>query len=769
MLRSSILPLLVLFFVATASATAQEPCATAGGPEHLVTGNVSDASSAAVADAVVSFRCGELVRSARTAADGSFRLPLPAGTYRVAATREGFGTIERSVAVAGSTGPLDLQLPLGMMLQVIEVTGRKPRTAFADTSFAVTKTETDLLDLPQSVSAVTKEVIEDQNLMRLNEIAPYAAGVNEFSVYDDITIRGFRNYDDRRINGLRAFNNFWSQPLIAHLERVEVVKGPASAVFGAASPGGTINMVTKKPLASGQHEVAVHAGTYGTRYGAFDSTGSLGTERLLYRLNLAFEDSGSFRDNTFNESMLLAPSLSFMPTDSTRINADVVHGRNDSVLDRGQPAVNGSSDLGQVPVSRSVTQPGDRLDTENTSLNVTLEQRLSDSWTVAATHMTYRYDEELVEHRFSNFASPSVINLRYAQRTSEADVRSNSAYITGVLQTGPVYHRILAGIDTTRREDFSRDFSANRIGTFDLLDPVYIERDPSTYPLRESTWGGNLETRGLYVQDQIIFGDWQFLLGLRHEDFETTPSGEAAQADTALVPRLGIVYSLTASQSVYASWIEGFEPPDSWVNQPYYGGPFDPMTSRLIEVGYKQRAFGDRLLFTTSLYEIERSNVVVWANDPNNVDLYRQRGQERARGYELEANGNVTDRLTLIANYAFNEAVVTEDTVPELVGRTKENAPEHSATVWGRYRLTGGLGFGAGVTHVSERETFDTALTLPSYTLVNAAAYFDFRQMQFALLGKNLTDETHWTGGYYFGRVFPGEPRTVELSVKYRF
>jgi iron complex outermembrane receptor protein len=164
--------------------------------------------------------------------------------------------------------------------------------------------------VPQSISAVTKEVIRDQGLRRLNEIAPFISGVNEFSVYDDLTIRGFRTNDDRRLNGQRTYNAFWTQPLIDHLERVEVIKGPASAIFGDASPGGVINMVTKKPLAKPAYEARAMLGSFSRKQAAVDLTGPLNdTQSLLYRLNLGVEDSDSFREQVFNKSTLVAPSF----------------------------------------------------------------------------------------------------------------------------------------------------------------------------------------------------------------------------------------------------------------------------------------------------------------------------------------------------------------------------------------------------------------------------------------------------------------------------
>jgi iron complex outermembrane receptor protein len=653
-------------------------------------------------------------------------------------------------------------------LQTIEVIGRRLREAFAETSFSTTLVETRMLDIPQTISVVTKETIQDQVLMQLNDIAPFVAGVNEFSVYDDLTIRGFRSSDDRRVNGLRTFNAFWSQPYIAHLERIEVIKGPAATTFGAASPGGLINMVTKKPLRESRHELTANVGSYDHRYLAFDSTGPVGKgERLLYRVNASGWDIGSFRENTFDEGYGVAPSLTWIPSAQTRVNLDVVYVDRQSVLDRGQPNVQGAQTLGLVPIEVSITQPGDGIDTRNLSVALSGEYRLNDRWSVAAALMRYDYDEDLVEHRIDNYATPSVIRLRYNDRDTESTIDSGMLYLAGQFLTGPVEHQLVVGVDVLDRNDSQDEVFARRVGTFDVLAPAYPPRDPSTYSLSPSLWTSELESHAGFAQNRMTWGDWDLMLGLRWTEFTDRTLGAEEETHDDFVPRASLVYRLTPDRSVYASWIRGFEAQFGYT--PQDGGPFGPTTSQLLEVGYKELAFDGRLMFTAALYEIENNDIVIYANDVANPDLYRQLGQERGRGIELEAVGRVTPNLQVIANYAYSDAEITRDVDPALVGRRKENAPEHSATVWARYDLPFGLGFGAGVTHVSERDTFDAPLQLPSYTLWNAAVYYTTGDLTLRLQGKNLTDEVHWTGGYNFGRVFPGDPRTFVLSAGYRF
>ncbi len=666
--------------------------------------------------------------------------------------------------------------PRETKLQAIEVIGRDERTEFAETTFAATKTETHVLDIPQSIGVATKEVIEEQNLVQLNDVAPYVAGVNEFSVYDDLTIRGFRNWDDRRINGLRAYNNFWSQPYIANVERVEVIKGPSAVLYGQASPGGVINIVTKKPLAERRHEVRADLGTFGSGDNqalvAFDTTGPLNESgTFLYRFNASKWDNDSFRTEIFDKGYSVSPSLSWVPSADTRVNLELSYTNRETVLDRGQPNLAGADALGVVPIDVSVTQPGDGLDFQDFVASVSLDQALSDRWRVAAALQYHTYDEDLTEHRItSSLPSGSEYNVVYGDRETEAETLSGTAYVTGQFDTGSVTHKLVAGVDALEQESESRQQQASNVFVFDVLNPVNIRRPVETYTLTTpswSPWGADNKRTGVFVQDQLTLGDWDLLLGLRHSRFSTKPIGGEKNSDSKVVPRLGLVYRYTESLSFYGTYAEGFEPNFGYTAQE--GGPFDPTSSRLYEVGAKHLGFGGDLLLTAALYHIVNDDIVTWANVTGNSDLMRQRGQEQSTGLELEAVGKVTERLSVIANYAYNEAKVTEDEVEANEGKTKEGAPRHAATVWGKYKLGGGFAVGAGAEYVGERKTFQEGFTLPGYTLFNAGLFYQSGGWNVSLLGKNLADKEHWTGGYYPGRVYPGNPLQVTLSARYTF
>ncbi|WP_423187658.1 TonB-dependent siderophore receptor [Alishewanella sp. d11] len=663
-------------------------------------------------------------------------------------------------------------------VETIEVLGRFTGKNFSEYSYSATKVAADILDIPQSISAVTKEVIKDQAIMRLNDIAPFVSGVNEFSVYNDITIRGFRNSDDRRVNGMRTYNDFWSQSVISHVERVEVIKGPASAIFGAASPGGTVNIVTKKPLAERRNELSARYGSYNDRYIALDTTGPATADAtLLYRFNLGYEDADSFRDQIFNESLLASPSVTWIVSDKTKVNVELVYSDTQGILDRGQPNVRNAASLGLVPIKVAVTQPGDIMDTESLTTSVAIDHQLIDGWTVVANYMHQDYDQRLVEHRIRNYVtgSDSVINLLYVDRDESASVDNMSAYLNGTFQLAGISHNLVVGIDYVDRSYHSAQVRANNVATFDILQPEYRPRDPASYALiTDAPWGGDFKSTGYYLQNQMDLGDWSVLASIRSEQYDIVDSDGFGAKDNALLPRVGVIYRLSEDSSLYATWLTGFEPQDLFSNNPQSGGPFDPQDSELKEFGFKTKQFDDKVLLTISAYEITKNNIILYddvateaAND--GFDKYRQRGQERARGIEFELSGQLSEQLQIVANYAFNRAKITEDTNPTLVGKAKEGAPKHSATLWAKYRFTDIWSAGAGMTYVGERTTFEEALLLPSYRLFNAALYYKAANWDAALQVRNITDEVHWTGGYNFGRIFPGDPRSASLTFSYRF
>ncbi|NBB85952.1 MAG: TonB-dependent siderophore receptor [Bacteroidetes bacterium] len=744
---------------------------------------------------------------AATSQDGRFTIDgVPPDTYVLQASFIGYATIERTVTVKpGAATTVNLTFaPADVELQGVEVVGRRARSYASDYSFVATKTATPLKDVPQSVSVITKEVLDDQQTYRLGEVFKNVAGVNTFSGYNDYTARGFRSSDARLLNGLKAGFSFWTNPILPHIERIEVIKGPASALFANTNPGGTINMVTKKPLASSRQGLNFTLGSYDTYRATADFTGPLTEDgTVLYRMNVGYENAETFRTLQFNESVLVAPSISFLPTDRTRVNVDFVYAQVNSRLDRGQPIFNQTDDLTSTPISFSLSQPGDFMNNTNFHVTASLSHQFTEALAFNSSYMRFRYDHDLEEHRTSNVflpEDPTTLQLAFIKRKQERVVDNVTNYFTLEGATGAIEHQALVGFDFLQQDDNRTQWGARgaenfilpdgtetpggNVGNFSLTDPVRtIEgRNPSNYvanwfsqpwleePVRARTYG-------LYAQDQLQWNRWQVLLSLRHEwyrDLLPMDGGTETVEQSTWLPRAGLVFSATDAVNLYGTFAKGFQPQAaSTLLNPQTGGPFDPETSFLYEGGAKASLFGGRLAATTAVYHITKQNVLVSANQPGNPELLVQRGEERSRGVELELAGEPVNGLRLTANYAYNHAEITEAADPATEGAIKENAPEHMGGVWGTYTIADGplvgLGVGGGGHFVTERNTFEPNLQLPGYFVADATAFYTVNNFKITATVKNLLGETYWTGGYNFGRIFPGEPRTALLKVGYTF
>lgn len=286
---------------------------------------------------------------------------------------------------------------------------------------------------------------------------------------------------------------------------------------------------------------------------------------------------------------------------------------------------------------------------------------------------------------------------------------------------------------------------------------------------------------GAYVQGQLSFNRIQLLLALRQEfyrdvlDFRTPAENIVRQEK--LLPRLGLVYDITEDINVYGTYTESFQPQTSSVLlNPDLGGPFDPLSASMWEVGSKSEWIHNRISLNVALYNIEQNNILVNANDPQNPDQLEQRGQEVSKGIEVDIMGNILSNLSVTANYAYNDTRITQSDNEEQIGRLKENAPHHQGGVWGKFTidqgLLEGLGIGFGSNFISERVTFDTytlGLKLPGYVVSDAAIYYKVDRFNISANFNNLFNKTHWTGGYSYTRLFPGAPRNYLLNVAYTF
>ena len=375
-------------------------------PETTLSGNVYNMQKKAVQGVTVKLAS----QITTTDENGAFKFVVKhPGKTQIKLSSIGYATLNQFIQLqAGIDNSFSFTLkPSSDELQQVEILGRKSTSYKSDYTFGATKTATYLKDIPQSVSIITKELIADRQIERAWDATKMMSGVNRYSNYNDIVIRGFRSGENqpRLINGLRAAFGYFDQPVTANLERIEVVKGPASALFGNAVPGGTINFVTKKPLTEKRYGLSFSVGSFNTFRGSADFTGPINKDStILYRFNAAYSNAESFRSLQGSENYMIAPSFSFLPSKHTRINVDFVFNQNNSKIDRGQPVFGASSgsDIYATPISLAIGAPNDFYKVKNLQLNLGLTHDFNEKLSFNASYMKFGWDEKLLEHRTSN-------------------------------------------------------------------------------------------------------------------------------------------------------------------------------------------------------------------------------------------------------------------------------------------------------------------------------------------------------------------------------
>ncbi|SHN42098.1 TonB-dependent siderophore receptor [Chitinophaga sp. CF418] len=758
---------------------------------------------------------------------------LPEGVeYTIRFTHTGFEPLQQKV----KGNRLDVTLvPASSQLQTVEITGRTEKGYKNTASFIGTKTATPLKDVPQSISYVTKELMQDQASVRMGDVVKNFSGVNQFTFYDDITIRGFRingGSTTQLLNGLRTFTGFWKQPMVNYLERVEVIKGPASALFGNASPGGTINRVTKKPLEEARKSLSFTMGSFNNNRVLADFTGPLNDEKtILYRLNIGYENTESFRDLQFDKNLVIAPSVSFLPTEKTRINFDAVYNKSNSRLDRGQSVLY-NGDLYSTPISRSLSATNDYLNEETYTVTASLNHQFSSRLAFNLAYLRTGYTEDLLEHRSANAYAvdssgtpiPNLVARQSFIRKKNPSSDNASAYLTYSVETGKISHKLVGGYDyaTSKLPPGASQLTASNyqlkaggaaaynpakaanyvfynyttpdgkvisipkpnVSSFDITKNDNKLEDPSkyTYVVQNSAVLPSFSSiSGIYLQDQISIGNLKLLLGGRYESYTDKPNYRTDSVKKVtqhtFLPRLGVVYSINRNINVYGMYTKGYNPQDAAVQtNPLSGGPFDPITSQLWEGGLKTEWLNGNVTANAAVYHIVQTNTLYNANEPGNPDKMIQIGEETSKGVELDVTGRITDNWDLTLAYAFNDATISKSGKSDsaLVGRQKPNAPKHQGNIWTKYTIPSGpvkgLGVGAGANFVTERNvSLNTKQTLPGYVLVNAAAYYQVNKVRLQVNFNNVTNKTYWVGGYDYIRLFPGAPRSWQATISYTF
>ncbi|KXU36684.1 hypothetical protein AXK11_03655 [Cephaloticoccus primus] len=657
----------------------------------------------------------------------------------------------------------------------------------APRSISATRTDTAIEDIPQSVSVIPAQVLEDLDVARIDAALDFAGGVvrgNDFGglQISSYNVRGFSTGEIYR-NGFPANRGTSASPDSASIERVEVLKGPSSGLYGRSDPGGLVNIVTKRPQQDAFTNVRLSAGSWDRYRSALDINHPLNARgTVLTRLNLAVEDNGSFREYVKQQRQVIAPSLTWHINDKTQIQVDAEIVRNDSTYDRGITPVNGN--IKGMSIRRFLGEPNDGMSRNNNqSLQAALIHQLGQNWKVRLGHQNWHghLRSKAAENRQPAGPDFDVIQRRRRDRDFEWHGNMTHLDFIGSFTLAGMSHQLLLGIEHEDYSSSSDFFHSNYDPNYSLniYNPVYGAPKP---PIASHTSSlSTTEIWGFNIQDQVqITERLRAQLGLRFEDYKLegynriTGAINTPQKKDATTPRLGFVYEILPELNVFASASKSFKP--NGVDE--LGNSRKPQEGVGYEIGTKFGLFDGRLGATFGLFHITKENVLTSNPDYPASSIVQQIpiGEQRSEGFDMQIAGSLTRSLRLIAAYAYIDAEVSKSNTPSLpVGRDLQGIPRHSGSLMGVYQIQTtvlkGSEIGASVNYVGERPTGTDVNRLIVSDYLTAGLFLRYRpnaNISIGLNVNNLFDKQYYDKFHSTTWIVPAAPRNFSLNISLR-
>ncbi|WP_236195811.1 TonB-dependent siderophore receptor [Pseudomonas glycinae] len=648
----------------------------------------------------------------------------------------------------------------------------------ATRSSSATKTDTAIRDIPQAISVVPASVLKDLGSTSVERALDFAGGVSKQNNFGGLTlyeysVRGFTTSEFYQ-DGFSANRGYPSTPDAANIERIEVLKGPATSLYGRGDPGGTVNIVTKKPQPAAFTTLQTSAGSRDRYRTALDVNTPLGDQGdVLSRINLAVEDNNSFRDHVDSKRVFVAPSLSWQLNPDTSLLVESEFVRHSSTFDRGIVAPNNK--WSGVSRSTFLGEPNDgNIDNHNNRLQATLEHHLNDAWKL-------RLASHYKEGKLWGFASENrplnadghTVNRRYRERDTNWHDSITQLELRGLFDLGTWQHELLIG---SEYENFRKNERVTTIAggpyAIDIYNPVYGQPKPNG--ARSGTdFFEHVESHALNLQDQIVFSEkLRGMIGARFEHFEQTIDDHSRnttsrQTHDALTQRAGLLYQLTPDTGLFANASTSFKPNNGLDAA---GKSFDPEEGVGYEIGIKNELFDERLSSTLAFFHIDKENVL--ALDPG-TDTSRAMGKARSRGFDLQVTGQVTDAVRVIGAFAWIDAEVTKGDAAIPAGSRILGVAKRSGSVLGVYEFQDGRlrgsDIGAAFTYVGDRSgESGSDFELPAYHTVDLLAHYKASDtVTLGLNLNNLFDEKYYERSYSSYWVNPGEPRNFTVSLTF--
>ncbi len=621
-----------------------------------------------------------------------------------------------------------------------------------------TKTDVEWLDVPQAVSVVTKTEVQDRGAVRLVDALVGVAGVNNTlgeGSRDQFMIRGFDSLNDMYRDGLRDDGTLQSYRSLANVERVEIVKGPAGALYGRGSAGGIINLVTKRANGENFTHVKGSVGSNGQYVGQVDSSMAF-SDKVNGRLNLEYRQADSYVDHVDSNDFFIAPTIRVLPADGHTIDIDVEYAHQELVPYRGVPSKNGKPV--DLLVSTYFGGTNDYQESDSLRVAVDYEWRLNDQWVwnnrAAFNHIELEQKGTRQGKVTGNEVSQTVNNFGYDPRTTTT-LQSELIWETNdnQLMLGADFNQI--DIDLTLASD-------KTLPPQNIYNPVVGPTpDPGFKPFRDNT----TTTTGVYVQDVYTWGDLSVIGNVRYDSMELEQqkagSGKEKLDDDKVSYRAGLVYRINYDTSVYASLAR------SW-QLPYAGIYINPKLAEffhtdLKEVGAKAYLLDNALMLNAALFQIDQEQPQTNV-DGDVIDKIEVRHQ----GIELEARGQITKQWDISVGYSYLDA---ED---KATGKKPNDVSDHLFSLWSTYQLDDNWRLGGGVKYVGDRYAGnDEAVALGDYTTVDLMAAYTTGRHKIQANAYNILDEkyilgaTNGTSG--LNQIGYGAPAEFMLSYGYQF
>ena len=747
----------------------------------LLRGKIVDASGSPVAGAQIKAieEGTDHAVSATSGPDGGFSFSLQPGKYTLRISKENFSEGSRSVEVtANGTEVPDITLSVEPVNTTVEVSDNAGYVALFTAT--ATKTLTPLLDVPQSVTVVTRDLIQDQMMMSINDVVAYVPGVTSHqgeNNRDELIMRGNDSSANFYLNGVRDDVQYYRD--LYNIDRVEVLKGPNALIFGRGDSGGVVNRVTKEAGFTPLREITLDGGSFGDIRAAVDLDQPAG-DKVALRLNGVYQHSDSFRDFVGLERYGVNPTVTIAPSKDTKITFSYENFQDYRGSDRGIPSFQGLPV--DLPVNQFFGNPAYNDVWADVNIGTATIEHQAGSLNIRNRFSAADYDRG-----YQNFVPGAVTadglqdSLSAYNNATQRRNYFNQTDLTYTFFTGTIHHTLVGGTELGRQLTNNLRNTGFFNGTdLTMLIPLSdtVIDTPTSFIHRTTDAFNHLETNlgAIYVQDQVeMTKRIQLVGGLRFDYFDLqfhdkNTGNNLRRIDHLVSPRAGIIYKPVSSVSVYGSYSVSYLPSsgDQFSSLTVITEQVKPEKFTNYEVGAKWD-FSRRFSLTTAVYRLDRTNTR--SIDPNDPTRIVQTGSQRTNGFEIGVNGHITRAWQVAGGYAYQDAFVTSATTAAKAGAQVAQVPHNTFSLWNNYQFFPRFSAGLGILNRSDMfAAIDNTVVLPGYVRLDAGLFYSLAEhARLQLNVENLTDRKYFLDADNNNNISPGSPRAFLAGLVMRF